>query len=46
MDAVWTSAVGGADDHEVAVQAYNDTVSKGSLRTLRNREWLGDEVCY
>eukprot|EP00752_Nemacystus_decipiens_P018302 g16418.t1 len=42
--AVWISPVGGADDHEVVVQAYNDMVSKGSMRTLCHGEWLGDEV--
>lgn len=34
----------GADDHEVAVQAFNDIVSKGSMRTLKHGYWLGDEV--
>lgn len=45
MAAVWVSPVDGADDQEVAVRAYNDIVSKGSMRTLKHEEWLGDEVC-
>lgn len=41
---MWFSPVYGADDHEIAVQAYNDIVSKGSMRTLAHGRWLGDEV--
>lgn len=44
MQEAWSSPVGGADDGEVVVRAFNDMVSKGSLRTLRSGEWLGDEV--
>ncbi len=44
VEAAWSSLVDGEDDGEVAVRAFNDIVSKGSLRTLKDREWLGDEV--
>ncbi|CAM9211205.1 unnamed protein product, partial [Hapterophycus canaliculatus] len=44
VQEAWSSPVGGADDDEVVVRAFNDMVSKGSLRTLRSGEWLGDEV--
>lgn len=40
----WSSVMGGADNNEVVVKAFNDMVSRGSLRTLRDGEWLGDEV--
>lgn len=39
----WASQ-GGAADGDIVVRAFNDMVSKGSLRTLRSGEWLGDEV--
>lgn len=44
VQEAWSSPVGGADDGEVVVRAFNDMISKGSLRTLRTGEWLGDEV--
>ncbi|CAB1102982.1 unnamed protein product [Ectocarpus sp. CCAP 1310/34] len=39
----WSSQ-GGAADGDIVVRAFNDMVSKASLRTLRSGEWLGDEV--
>lgn len=44
VEAAWRSSVGGVDDDEVAVRAFNETVSKGSMRTLKDGVWLGDEV--
>ncbi|CAN0140566.1 unnamed protein product, partial [Laminaria digitata] len=37
-------AWGGGSDGDVIVRAFNDLVTKGSMRTLRPGEWLGDEV--
>lgn len=34
----------GASDNDVIVRAFNDLVTQGSMRTLRDGEWLGDEV--
>lgn len=42
IDSAWAGAEGLQED--IVITAYNDVVSRKSLRTLQPGAWLGDEV--